>query len=198
MKTTPFRTAIAFALASAFAAPAFAADAFKFDAGHTYIGFEIDHLGFSKTLGEFTAYDGTLTLDRDNLANSSIEVSIDANSINTDQADFDEHLKAADFFNVAAHPAMTFKSTKVEDAGNGALKVTGDFTMLGQTRPVVLDVKLNKVAPHPFRPTIEVAGFSATTTIDRTQWGMYKYAPAVGTDVTIRIETEFNRELPKS
>lgn len=192
------KTLFAAALAAAFAAPAFAADAFKFDAGHTYIGFEIDHLGFSQTFGEFTQYDGTLNLDRANLANSSVEVTIDTASIDTDQADFDEHLRSADFFNVAAHPTMTFKSTKVEDAGNGVLKVTGDFTMLGQTRPVVLDVKLNKIAPHPFRPTIEVAGFSATTTIDRRQWGFDKYAPAVGTAVKIRIETEFNRELPKS
>lgn len=186
----------ALAFATAFAAPAYAADEFTFDAGHTYIGFEIDHLGFSKTLGEFLKYEGTLKLDRDDLAASSIEVTIDTASIDTDQADFDEHLKSADFFNVAQHPAMSFKSTKVEDAGNGALKVTGDFTMLGHTHPVVLDVKLNKVAPHPFRPTVEVAGFSASTTIDRTTWGMDKYAPAVGAEVTIRIETEFNRELP--
>ncbi|MGL6290653.1 MAG: YceI family protein [Silanimonas sp.] len=190
------RIVLAAALSLGLAAPAFAADAFKFDAGHTYIGFEINHLGFSQTFGEFTQYDGTLTLDRENLANSSIEVSIDTASIDTDQADFDEHLKSADFFNVAAHPAMTFKSTKVEDAGNGVLKVTGDFTMLGQTRPVVLDVKLNKIAAHPFNPKVEVAGFSASTTIDRTQWGFDKYAPAVGAEVRIRIETEFNRELP--
>lgn len=190
------RLALAAALSLGLAAPAFAADAFKFDPAHTYVGFEIDHLGFSKTFGEFTKYDGTLNLDRDNLANSSIEVTIDTGSIDTDQADFDEHLKSADFFNVAAHPAMTFKSTKVEDVGNGTLKVTGDFTMLGQTHPVVLDAKLNKIAPHPFNPKVEVAGFSASTTIDRTQWGFDKYAPAIGAEVKIRIETEFNRELP--
>jgi polyisoprenoid-binding protein YceI len=190
------KSLFAVALAAAFATPAFAADEFTFDAGHTYIGFEIDHLGFSQTLGEFTKYEGTLSLDRDNLAAASINVTIDTASIDTDQADFDEHLRGADFFNAAQHPAMTFKSTKVEDAGNGALKVTGDFTMLGQTHPVVLDVKLNKIAKHPFRPTVEVAGFSASTTLDRTQWGMDKYAPAVGTAVTIRIETEFNRTLP--
>ena len=190
------KSLFAVAMATAFAAPAFAADAFKFDAGHTYIGFEIDHLGFSQTLGEFTKYDGTLLLDRSDLAKSSIEVNIDTASIDTDQDDFDEHLRGADFFNVAQHPSMAFKSTKVEDAGDGMLKVTGDFTMLGQTHPVVLDVKLNKVAPHPFRPTVEVAGFSARTTIDRTTWGLDKYAPAVGASVTIRIETEFNRDLP--
>jgi polyisoprenoid-binding protein YceI len=190
------RTLLAAALAASLATPAFAADAFTFDAGHTYIGFEIDHLGFSKTLGEFTKYEGTLNLDRANLADSTINVTIATASIDTDQADFDEHLKSADFFNVAAHPTMTFKSTMVEDLGNGALKVTGDFTMLGQTHPVVLDAKLNKIAPHPFRPTIEVAGFSATTTIDRTQWGLDKYAPAIGAEVKIRIETEFNRALP--
>jgi polyisoprenoid-binding protein YceI len=190
------KSLLAAALATVIATPAFAADAFKFDAGHTYIGFEIDHLGFSQTLGEFTQYDGTLMLDRSDLAKSSIEVNIDTASIDTDQDDFDEHLRGADFFNVAQHPSMAFKSTKVEDAGDGMLKVTGDFTMLGQTHPVVLDVKLNKVAPHPFRPTVEVAGFSARTTIDRTTWGLDKYAPAVGAAVTIRIETEFNRDLP--
>ena len=190
------RHLLAAALAATFTASAFAADEFRFDAGHTYIGFEIDHLGFSQTLGEFTGFDGTLTLDRDNLANSAISVTIQTASIDTDQADFDEHLRSADFFNVAAHPTMTFRSTKVEDAGDGQLKVTGELTMLGQTHPVVLDTRLNKIAKHPFRPTVEVAGFSATATLDRTQWGMDKYAPAVGKDVKIRIETEFNRTIP--
>lgn len=194
MHIRPARSLLAATLA-AFTAPAFAADEFTFDAGHTYIGFEIDHLGFSQTLGEFTGFDGTLVLDRKNLANSSVNVSIDTASIDTDQADFDEHLRAADFFNVAQHPTMTFKSTKVEAIDADSLKVTGDFTMLGQTHPVVLDVELNKIAKHPFRPTIEVAGFSATTTLDRTRWGMDKYAPAVGTAVKIRIETEFNRTI---
>ena len=190
------KTLLPLALAAAFATPAFAADAFKFDAGHTYIGFEIDHLGFSQTLGEFVKFDGTLNLDQANLSKSSIDVTIDTASINTDQADFDEHLRSADFFNVAQFPTMTFKSSKVEDKGDGALAVTGDLTLLGTTQPVVLDVMINKVAPHPFRPTIEVAGFSASATIDRTAFGMSKHAPAVGKEVKIRIETEFNRALP--
>ena len=189
-------TLLALALAAGFSAPAFAADEFKFDAGHTYIGFEINHLGFSQTLGEFVKYDGTLMYDRANVANSSVNVTIDTASINTDQADFDEHLRGADFFNVAQFPAITFKSTKVEDAGNNMLKVTGDLTLLGNTKPVVLDVRLNKVDKHPFRPTVEVAGFSASTTFDRTTFGMEKFAPAVGAEVKIRIETEFNRALP--
>ena len=190
------KTLLAFALATGFTTPALAADAFKFDASHTYIGFAIDHLGFAKTLGEFLRFDGTLKLDREDLSRSSIEVSIDTASIDTDQPDFDEHLRSADFFNVAQHPAMTFRSTRVEDLGEGRLKVTGDLSLLGTTRPVVLDTRLNRVATHPFRPNIEVAGFSATTTIDRTVFGMGKYAPAVGTEVEIRIEAEFNRELP--
>ncbi|MBS3960145.1 MAG: polyisoprenoid-binding protein [Xanthomonadaceae bacterium] len=185
---------LALALAT-FASPAFAADAFKFDASHTYIGFAIDHLGFAKTLGEFLRFDGTLKLDREDLTRSSIEVTIDTASIDTDQPDFDEHLRSADFFHVAEHPAMTFRSTAVEDLGEGRLKVTGDLSLLGTTRPVVLDTRLNRVAMHPFRPSIEVAGFSATTTIDRTAFGMGKYAPAVGTQVEIRIEAEFNREV---
>jgi polyisoprenoid-binding protein YceI len=189
------RTLLGLSLA-AFSLPALTADTFTFDASHTYIGFEIDHLGFSKTLGEFQKYDGTLVLDREDLSKSSIEVSIETASIDTDQDDFDKHLRSADFFDVENHPTMRFKSTRVEDAGEGRLKVTGDFTMLGKTHPVVLDVTMNKVAPHPFRPTIEVAGFSARTTLDRTQWGMDKYAPAVGKDVLIRIETEFNRPIP--
>lgn len=178
------------------AAPVHAADTFTFDASHTYIGFEIDHLGFAMTLGEFLRYEGTLTLDRENIERSTVEVRIDTASIDTDQADFDEHLRSADFFHVAEFPTMHFRSTAVEDLGAGRLKVSGDLTLLGSTRPVVLDTRLNKVATHPFRRGIEVAGFSATTTIDRTAFGMDKYAPAVGTEVRIRIETEFNRELP--
>ena len=183
-------------LAILLAAPAMAADTFTFDKGHTYIGFEISHLGFSKTLGEFQDYQGTLSLDRDDLAQSSVEVSIVTASIDTDQADFDEHLRSPDFFNTTQFPAMTFKSTKVEDLGEGKMRITGDLTLLGVTQSVVLDATLNKLAPHPFKPSVEVAGFSATTTLDRTAFGMGTYAPAVGKDVLVRIETEFNRPVP--
>jgi polyisoprenoid-binding protein YceI len=102
----------------------------------------------------------------------------------------DEHLQNADFFDVAKYPQATFTSTKVEKGASAdKLKVTGDLTLHGVTRPVVLDVNVNKVADHPMWKA-PVAGFDATTTIKRTEFGIGKYAPMVSDDIKIQITTE--------
>jgi polyisoprenoid-binding protein YceI len=103
--------------------------------------------------------------------------------------DLDTHLKSADFFDAEKFPAITFKSTKVEDLGGGKLRITGDLTVKGTTRPVVLAAQFNKAGEHPMtkRPTV---GFDATTALKRSEFGVGAYVPNVGDEITLRITTE--------
>ena len=185
------------ALALVFAgAPAFAADTYKLDPGHTSVVFEYTHMGFSHPTGKFMDAVGTVTLDDANPANSSVEVSFDISGINTGVPKLDEHLKSPDFFDAAKYPTATFKSTKVEvlpsadpSAKPTQAKVTGDLTIHGVTRPVTLNVTLNAEAPHPMMK-VKAAGFTATTTIMRSDFGMDKYVPMVSDQIDLSIEAE--------
>jgi polyisoprenoid-binding protein YceI len=104
-------------------------------------------------------------------------------------SDFDEHLRSADFFDAGTFPTITFKSTSVESAGGNRLKITGDLTVKDIARPVVLDATINRFAEHPMakRPA---AGFDATTTLKRSDFGVGAYAPNVSDEVELRITTE--------
>jgi polyisoprenoid-binding protein YceI len=169
-----------------------AADSYKLDQEHSDVVFLIDHFGYSKTVGRFNGVDGTITMDEADLASGSIELTIDAASIDTNHEKRDEHLRSPDFFNAAEFPTITFKSTAIEPTGEQSGKVTGDLTLLGVTRPVTLDATLNQIAPHPV-PDYEgvvTAGFSASGSIDRTEFGMETYAPAIGSEVDLIIELE--------
>ena len=138
-------------------------------------------------VAHFGQVDGTLVHDADNVA-VAVKVTASAGGPGSVCADFNEHLRSADFFDAAKWPTITFKSTKVEAGGDNKLKVTGDLTLRGVTKPVVLDVTLNKVgASRNGRPRI---GFDATTTIQRSDFGIAKYAPNVSDEVAIRITTE--------
>lgn len=183
--------ALAVALfAAGFTTPAVAApQAYQFDKAHTNILFFIEHLGFSKMMGEFRSFDGVLNFDPENPAASSVEVSIRMDGVATDVKALDEHLQKPEFFNTAQFPAMTFNSTAVAVVSPGKLKVTGDLTLLGVTKPVTLDVSVNKAAPHPFSKA-PAAGFSATATLKRSDFGMSAMLGMLGDDIEIRIETE--------
>ena len=183
------RMATAAAVLALSASPALAADEFAFDHSHTHVLFFVDHLGFSTTQGEFLEFDGTLMLDTEAPENSSVTVSIATDSIDTGYADRDEHLRSGDFFNVEEYPEMTFASTGVTVTGENSAEVAGDLTILGVTQPVTLDVTLNGLGAHPFNGST-VAGFSATTTIGRSDFGMDFGVPAIGDEIEIRIETE--------
>ncbi|MDV7339552.1 YceI family protein [Terasakiella sp. A23] len=184
------KTLLAVALAFGFTTAAQAEPVkYTFDKSHTSIEFYINHLGFSNFQGEFQDFDGTLIFDEAKPENSSVDVTIDVNSVDTDVDKLDAHLKAADFFNVAKHPSMTFKSKSIAVTGEKTGKITGDFTLLGVTKEVTLDVTLNKSANHPMMK-VPAVGFSATGMIKRSDFGMTTYVPAVGDEVTIRIETE--------
>jgi polyisoprenoid-binding protein YceI len=177
-------------LAVTVASPVFAApQAYQFDKAHTNIIFFISHLGFSNMEGEFKKFDGTLNFDPENVAASSVQVSIQVDGVATDVPALDEHLQKAEFFNAAQFPSMDFASTAVTVAGDNRLKVTGNFTLLGVTKPVTMDVILNKAGPHPFSKA-PAAGFSATTTIKRSDFGMSAMLGMLGDEVSIQIETE--------
>jgi polyisoprenoid-binding protein YceI len=123
----------------------------------------------SKVHGRFSVWSGKLELDEQDLAKSNLEVEIDATSVDTKEAKRDEHLRSADFFDVAQFPKLTFKSTKIEKDGDD-YKVTGDLTIKGVTKPVTLEVEGGAVVKDPWGGTR--TGFSAKTTINRKDFGL--------------------------
>jgi polyisoprenoid-binding protein YceI len=175
-----------------------AADVYTLDPTHTTVVWSANHLGFSNPFGLFSMVEGTLTLDEAAPENSSVDATISIANLFTGNSKFDDHLKNKDFFNAPEFPKATFKSTKVEKTGDKTAKVTGDLTMLGVTKPVVLDVTYNKSGVFPMnqKPTV---GFSATTTIKRSEWGMgYGIEHGVSDDVKLMIEAEANKDAPKA
>jgi polyisoprenoid-binding protein YceI len=183
--------ALAFPLAAFAARPAEAApETFILDKPHADVIFNISHLGYSKTWGRFRDLDATLVLDQENPAASSIEVTIDAVSIDTNYLKRDNHLRTPDFLSVREFPSITFKSTKIEQTGENTAKVTGDFTMHGVTKPITLDVTMNKLAEHP-AAQVPAVGFSAQFVLDRSEFGVSTYAPAIGKDMQVFIDLEF-------
>ena len=165
---------------------------YKLDPSHTSIIFNVGHLGFSSFASRFDKVEGTLTFDPAKPEASKLDISIDAASVNTNSSELDDKLRKADAFNVAQYPTMTFKTTKIERTSETTGKVTGDFTMLGATKPVTLDVTFFGAGEHPFykKPTM---GFTATGTLLRSDFGMKTWLPMVGDEVTIRISAEFNK-----
>ena len=158
------------------------------DPKHTYASFEIDHLGLSMARGTFDRTTGTITLDAAN-GTGEIRIVIDTASIDTGLEKRDEHLRAPDFFDVEAHPKMTFVARDLHfDAGKLA-RADGQLTMLGRTRPVSLRINRLACGEHPIhkRP---VCGADAETSIRRSEWGMMTYVPTIGDEVIIRIGVE--------
>lgn len=171
----------------------------ELDPAHSSAQFAIRHLMVSTVRGEFTKFTGTFTLDDKDLAKSTLEASIDVTSINTRIAKRDDHLKSPDFFDAAKYPTMTFKSKKVEAAGEGKFKVTGDLTMHGVTKEVVLDVSGSTKAIKDPTGKMRLGG-SATTKINRKDFGL-SYNKAletggvlVGEDVDITIDVEMTEK----
>jgi polyisoprenoid-binding protein YceI len=179
----------AFAFAVLTGAPAFAADAYKLDAGHTSVTFQYTHFGFSHPTGKFMNAVGSVSLDEKTPANSSVQVSFDIAGVDTGVPALDTHLKSEAFFDATKFPTATFKSTKVVQTSATTADVTGDLTVHGVTKPVTLKVTLNKKDVHPMMKKVD-AGFTATTTIKRSDFGMGAYVPAVSDQVDLYIEAE--------
>ncbi len=184
------KTLFAAALLASVAGTAQAAPiAYKLDPSHMSVAFIIDHLGFAKLIGRFNTASGEVAFDKDAVQNSTLKVAIDAASIDTAHAKRDEHLRSPDFFNAKEFPQITFKSTKIEKTGEKSGKLHGDLTMLGTTKPVVLDVTFNKEGVSP-ASKLETVGFSARGKIKRTDFGMKYGAPNIGDEVELLIEAE--------
>lgn len=168
----------------------------KLDPAHSHAEFKIRHMMISNVKGSFSALSGTLTENTADSTLSSVDASIDVNSINTGDAQRDAHLKSADFFNTEQFPTMTFKSTQVKPNGDGGYNVTGDLSLHGQTRQQTF------VVEGPSEPAKDPwgnmrIGLSATTKINRKDYGLNWNAALeaggilVGDDVNITLEVQF-------
>lgn len=171
------------------------------DPAHTQSMFSVRHLVISTVKGQFQKTTGTVVLDEKDIGKSSVEATIDVNSIDTRVPDRDGHLKSPDFFDAANHPEITFRSTKVERAGKGKLKVTGDLTIRETTKSVVLMVD-GPTAPIKDPGGNLRRGLTATTKISRQEYGlkwnkMVEAGPVVGDEVKIEIEAEIVQPAAK-
>lgn len=168
---------------------------YEFDKDHTQITFAVSHLGFSFSQGRFEDFDGHFIFDAENPANSSVEVAIAADSIYMGTEAWDAHLKNEDFLDVEKFEKITFKSTRIEVTGEDTANIHGDLTIKDVTKPVVLATKLNKAAPHPMSGQPH-AGFSATTSFKRSDFGINYGLPNVGDELNVRIEVEGSAPSP--
>jgi polyisoprenoid-binding protein YceI len=172
---------------------------YSIDPAHSTAGFKVRHMMVTNVRGEFSGVTGTVVFDKDNPANSKVEATIDATTVNTRDEQRDAHLKSADFFNVEQFPKITFVSKKVEPVGGSEYRVTGDLTLHGVTKEVTLEVE----GPHPEvrDPWGNVkTGASATTKVNRRDFGLVWNVALetggvlVGDDVTITLELEMLRQ----
>jgi polyisoprenoid-binding protein YceI len=174
--------------ASAFAAP----ETYAIDPTHTAARFEYSHFGYSTQQSRFDKTSGKVTIDRA-AKSGSVDVTIDAASVNTGVAVFNGHLQGADFFDTKTFPTITFKSSKVNFAGDKPATIDGNLTIKGITKPVTLNVTSFHCMEHPMLKK-EACGANAVTKIKRSEFNNGKYAPYVGDDVTLTIAVEAIRE----
>ncbi len=180
---------VALALAASFSTAALAApETFNIDPAHTLPRFEYNHMGFSQQLSRFDKLTGTITLDRV-AKTGSIDVTIDAKSVNTGSSQFNEHIQGKDFLDTADFPTISYKSTAVKFNGDAVASVEGNLTIKGVTKPVTLTVQSFKCMPHPMLKK-EACGATATTVIKRSDFGAGAYAPLVGDEVTLTLPIE--------
>jgi polyisoprenoid-binding protein YceI len=175
------------------------AASWEFDPTHTGVHFKVRHLMISSVRGEFEKVSGKIVYDESDVTKSTADIMIDAASINTRVAKRDEHLRSPDFLDVAKHPAITFRSKRVEKAGNGTLRMTGDLTIRGLTKEVVLTVEGPTPAIKDPLGNHRVGG-QATTKIHRKEFGLtWNKATetggvVVGDEVEITIDVEIHKE----
>lgn len=173
---------------------------YELDPTHTYVGFSVRHMMVTQQRGQFHGVSGALCLDRADISRSRVEATIDVASIDTKAAQRDEHLRSADFFDVANHPTITFVSREVRLQRGGRLHVLGDLTIRGTTRPITLEADpISDESKDPFG-MIKV-GTSATTTIRRKDFGLVWNAVletggvAVGDEIKITLDLQFQRQV---
>ena len=187
MRSSFNKTVLAFSIIAGVGAAA-RADDYVIDAAHSGISFQISHLGLSYVQGRFDEFSGNFTIDSSDPARSSFTLTIKAESVDTNNAGRDKHLKSPDFFNVKQFPAISFTSTAVKPI-EGGYEVTGDLTMHGETKPVTFSLKGGKTAQFP--PGVQRTGFSTSQiVVKRSRFGVGKPMPMLGDDVFVAISFE--------
>jgi polyisoprenoid-binding protein YceI len=183
----------------ALAAPVLAAETYQFDKAHTTVGFQVRHI-YTNVSGKFTDFTGTIQVDRAKPESSTVDFTIQATSIDTSEPRRDQHLRSADFFDVANNPTITFKSTSIKANGKDSWLVTGDFTMHGVTKSVVLPVTLLGEGKDPMGN--EKMGLETGLTISRKDYGLTwnkaleTGGVLVGDEVKVQIAIEANKAKP--
>ena len=170
------------------------AGTYEFDPSHSQVVFSYDHMGFSTSHGFVNGVEGTIVLDPADPSKSSVEASFPLSALRTVDAGLDQHVMGPDFFNVTGDaPLVTFKSTSVEADGDDEARVTGDLTLNGITKPVVLEVEFNGAGPDPITqaPTI---GFSIETELKRSDFNLGAFAPMVEDEVEIDLDIEAKKQ----
>jgi len=162
---------------------------YRLDPDHTMVLFSWNHFGFSHPTADFGLGQGTLVFDEQHPAHSSVDVTLPLSRLDTHVSALDKHLKEADFFDAGKYPTVTFKSTTVQPLGAHKFMVSGELTVHGVTKPVVLDATLNKIGINPMTKAQSI-GFDATATLKRSEFGIGAYVPMVSDLITIRITTE--------
>jgi len=163
--------------------------AYTLDPAHTHIQFSWNHLQYSNPEAGFDDVTGTLMWDADDIANSSVDVTVVADSVHSHVAVLDQKLKSAEFLDAQRYPRLRFVSTRVERRDDGNLKIHGNLTVHGTTRPITLDAHLNRVGIYPMLE-VPAAGFSASAVIKRSEFGVGEGIPYVGDELTVRITAE--------
>jgi polyisoprenoid-binding protein YceI len=159
------------------------------DASHSQIVFSYDHMGYSTNWGMFSGFGGTIEWNEADPASSSVVVAFPVRSMLTGWEARFEHFMSPDFFGAAADEMVEFRSTAIEVTGDTTARITGDLTLNGVTRPVVLDAVLNQAGPHPMEGK-PWAGFGATATLVRSDFGLGLFAPFVSDEVQVQIQIE--------
>ncbi|MFN3936628.1 MAG: YceI family protein [Gemmobacter sp.] len=177
------------ALLAGTATPALAAESYVLDPSHSQIVFSYDHLGYSTTWGMFSGFEGQIEFDRENPAASSVTVEFPVSTMLTGWEARLAHFMSPDFFDPSRDQTVRFVSTAIEVTGEDTALITGDLTLNGVTQPVVLDVRLNHAGTHPMEGK-EWAGFSASTTLTRSEFDLGLFAPFVGDEVAVLISVE--------
>lgn len=185
-----FRTTLAILALAAL--PALAQDSYKIDPVHSEVSFKIRHT-LAKVSGRFAKFSGEITVDNKDISKSSVNVTIDAASVNTDNEMRDAHLRKADFFDVAQFPTITFKSTSVKEVAKGKLEITGDFTMHGVTKRITFPIT-NAGTQAGGKPGSVVAGFiDGALTVNRSEYGIKYGLGMVGDEVAISLNVEASK-----
>jgi polyisoprenoid-binding protein YceI len=178
------------AAAALLAASPLYAVTYTFEPQHTQGVLRWNHLGFANPTAQFNTVEGTLEFDPADPTHSSVAVTIPLTSMSTGVPDLNDDFRSSDFFDFAKLPKATFKSTKIEKGGTpDTLKVAGDLSVHGITKPVVLDVTINKIGTNP-RNQVPTVGFEAMATLKRSDFGLGLYVPQVSDEIRIHITAE--------